>query len=430
MNITATRVDDANLIIGGTITNESINKEIDKLAKQASKELNIDGFRKGKAPVSAVKKLHGEKLKEDAKGGLINLLIDKGLKDAEISGTDVLGEPRFSKYDEKDTDINVEVEISIRPNVDVTGYEDIIPSYEKPEVTDAEVQEKLAQLANEQAPFEAIAKPKKVENGDMTVIDFEGFLNDEPFDGGKGEKMNLKIGSGQFIPGFESQLIGMEYGEERTIDITFPAEYQSKDLAGQKTKFVVKLHEIQSQKEGTIDDELAKKVLQGEEDASLELLTKKVTAQVESGKVSKLYNEDLKPRLIEALVSKIDFALPKNIVEQEIDARVNAKAKDMSEEEINALKEDTSKVNELRDAVKDEAKDSVKATFIVDALAKIKNITVEDNEVSQALYYEAMMQGQNPQDLVKYYEDNGLLPAVKMGMIEDKLFGNLLGIEG
>jgi len=430
VNITATRVDDANLIIGGTITNESINKEIDKLAKQASKELNIDGFRKGKAPVSAVKKLHGEKLKEDAKGGLINLLIDKGLKDAEISGTDVLGEPRFSKYDEKDTDINVEVEISIRPNVDVTGYEDIIPSYEKPEVTDAEVQEKLAQLANEQAPFEAIAKPKKVENGDMTVIDFEGFLNDEPFDGGKGEKMNLKIGSGQFIPGFESQLIGMEYGEEKTIDITFPAEYQSKDLAGQKTKFVVKLHEIQSQKEGTVDDELAKKVLQGEEDASLELLTKKVTAQVESGKVSKLYNEDLKPRLIEALVSKIDFALPKNIVEQEIDARVNAKAKDMSEEEINALKEDTSKVNELRDAVKDEAKDSVKATFIVDALAKIKNITVEDNEVSQALYYEAMMQGQNPQDLVKYYEDNNLLPAVKMGMIEDKLFGNLLGIEG
>ena len=430
MNITANRVDDANLIIGGTITQESINPEIDKLAKQASKELNIDGFRKGKAPVSVVKKLHADKLKEDAKSGLINNLIDNGLKEANIAPSDILGEPRFSKYDEKDGNIDVEVEISVRPNVDVDGYEDVIPTYEKPEVTEAEIQERLAKLANEQAPFEAIAKPRKVENGDMTVIDFEGFLNDEPFDGGKGEKMNLKIGSGQFIPGFESQLIGMEYGEEKTIDITFPAEYQSKDLAGQKTKFVVKLHEIQSQKEGTVDDELAKKVLQDEENGTLELLKEKVTAQIETGKISKLYNEDLKPKLIEALVSKIDFALPKNIVEQEIDARVNAKAKDMSEEEINALKEDTSKVNELRDAVKDEAKDSVKATFIVDALAKIKNITVEDNEVSQALYYEAMMQGQNPQDLVKYYEDNNLLPAVKMGMIEDKLFGNLLGIEG
>jgi len=267
-----------------------------------------------------------------------------------------------------------------------------------------------------------------VKDGDMTLIDFEGFVDGVAFDGGKAEKFNLKIGSNQFIPGFEEQIIGMKYEEEKTVTVTFPAEYQSADLAGKEAEFKVTLHEIQEQVTPEIDDELAKKLLQGEENATLDMLKEKLNEQIASEKIAKLFNEELKPKLIEALVAKFDFALPNNIVDQEIDAKINEKARTMSEEELNDFKENPEKVDALRDEVRDDAAASVKATFIVDALAKAEEIKVEDQEVSQAIYYEAMMSGQDPQEVIKYYQEKNLLPAVKMGMIEDKLFGKMLGL--
>lgn len=262
----------------------------------------------------------------------------------------------------------------------------------------------------------------------MTVIDFEGFVDGVAFAGGKAEKFNLKIGSGQFIPGFEEQIIGMQYEEEKTIKVTFPETYQAKDLAGKEAEFKVKLHEIQEQVPAAVDDEFAKKMLQGDENATLEMLKEKVKDQIVAEKVSKIYNDELKPKLIEALVEKFDFALPSNIVEQEIDAKINEKARAMSQEELNDFKEHPEKVEALRDEVRKDAADSVKATFIVDALAKKEEISVNDQEVTQVIYYEAMMHGQNPQEMIKYYQKNNLLPAIKMGMIEDKLFSKLLGL--
>jgi trigger factor len=191
----------------------------------------------------------------------------------------------------------------------------------------------------------------------------------------------------------------------------------------------VTLHEIQEQTAVEINDELAQKLL-SDEKATVAMLTEKVETQITSAAISKLYNEDLKPKLIEALVEKFDIALPNNIVDQEIDAKINAKAQEMTEEELNSFKDNPKKVDALREEVKPDAIASVKATFIVDALAKKEGITVEDQEVSQAIYYEAMMSGQDPQEVTKYYQDNNLLPAVKMGMIEDKLFGKMLGLEG
>jgi len=174
---------------------------------------------------------------------------------------------------------------------------------------------------------------------------------------------------------------------------------------------------------------LAKKLLQGEENATLETLTERVKNQIESAEISMIYIEDLKPKLVEALVEKFDFALPNNIVEQEIDAKINAKAREMSEDELNSFKDNPEKVEALREEVRADAVASVKATFIVDALAKKEEVAVDDQEVSQAIYYEAMMSGQDPQEVIKYYQDNNLLPAVKMGMIEDKLFGKMLGLD-
>ena len=429
MKVTVNKVDDANIIVSGTLDAAAIDANVEKLAKQAAKEVKVDGFRAGKVPVAVVKQMHGDKLAQDAEGEALRELIDAGLAEAKVNPADMIGQPSFKKYEKTDAGIEVEVEVSTRPEFDLEGYMDVVPAFEKPKADAKEVEAKLEEMAKEQAPFTKIKRKRMVKDGDMTVIDFEGFVDGIAFDGGKAEKFNLKIGSGSFIPGFEEQIIGMKYEEQKDVVVTFPAEYQSKELAGKEATFKVTLHEIQEQAEAEIDDALAQKLL-NDEKATLAELKETVTAQIETAALSKVYNEDLKPKMVEALVNKFDIALPNNIVDQEVDAKINAKAQEMDEKELATYKDNEEKINELRDSVRDDAIASVKATFIVDALAKKEEITVADQEVSQAIYYEAMMSGQDPQQVIKYYEENNLLPAVKMGMIEDKLFGKMLGLEG
>ena len=428
MKVTVNRIDDANILVSGTIENSVVEAKIDKLAREAGKQMKVDGFRPGKVPPHIVKKLHGDKLRQDAESEALKEMMDEGIKEAGVNAADIIGEPSFKKYDKQDDKIEVELEISLKPNVEVEGYEKAVPAFEKPEAEEKEVEEKLNEIAAQQAPYEKIKRKRMVKDGDMTVIDFEGFVDGVAFEGGKAEKFSLKIGSGQFIPGFEEQIIGMKYEEEKDVVVTFPEAYQSKELAGKEATFKVKLHEIQEQVVPELNDELAQKLL-ADEKATLDTLKEKVKEQIVNEKVSKVYNEELKPKLVEALVAHFEFALPNNIVEQEIDAKINAKAREMKEEELKEYKENPEKVEALRDEVREEAQNSVKATFIVDALAKKEEVTVGDQEVSQAIYYEAMMSGQDPQQVIKYYQENNLLPAVKMGMIEDKLFGKILGLD-
>ena len=428
MKVTVKKIDDANILVSGAVENSVIETNVDRLAREAGKQMKVDGFRQGKVPPHVVKKLHGDKLQQDAESDALKSLMDLGIAEAGIKTVDIIGEPIFKKYDKKEDKIEVEIELSLRPNLKAEGYEKVVPSFKKSTATAKEIEEKLKELASQNAPFEKIARKRAVKDGDMTLIDFEGFVDGVAFDGGKAEKFNLKIGSAQFIPGFEEQIIGMKYEEQKDVVVTFPKEYQSADLAGKEATFKVTLHEIQEQVEAELNDALAQKLL-SDEKATLDMLKDKLKEQVVSEKVSKVYNEKLKPELIEALVKHFDFALPNNIVEQEIDAKINAKAKEMKEEELKVYQENPEKVETLRDEVREEAQNSVKATFIVDALAKKEAINVEDQEVSQAIYYEAMMSGQDPQAVIKYYEENNLLPAVKMGMIEDKLFGKLLGLD-
>jgi trigger factor len=428
VKVTVKKVDDANIIISGTLDAAAIDANVEKLARQAAKEVKVDGFRAGKVPVAVVKQMHGDKLAQDAEGEALRELIDAGLAEAKVNPADMMGQPSFKKYDKTDAGIEVEVEVSTRPEFELEGYMDVVPTFDKPKAEAKEIDAKLEEMAKEQASYTKIKRKRMVKDGDMTLIDFEGFVDDVAFDGGKAEKFQLKIGSGSFIPGFEEQIIGMKYEEQKDVVVTFPAEYQSAELAGKEATFKVTLHEIQEQAEAELNDELAQKLL-NDEKATLDMLKEKVEEQIATAALSKVYNEDLKPKMVEALVNKFDIALPNNIVDQEIDAKVNAKAQEMDEKELATYKDNEKKINELRDSVREEAEASVKATFIVDALAKKEEITVEDQEVSQAIYYEAMMSGQDAQEVIKYYQDNNLLPAVKMGMIEDKLFGKMLGLD-
>jgi len=286
VKVTVNKVDDANIIVSGTLDAAAIDAHVEKLAKQAAKEIKVDGFRAGKVPVSVVKQMHGDKLAQDAEGEVLRELIDAGLAEAKVNAADMIGQPGFKKYEKTDAGIEVEIEISTRPVFEPKDYMDVVPAFEKPTADEKDVTAKLEEMATQQAPFTKIKRKRMVKNGDMTLIDFDGYVDGKAFDGGKAENFNLKIGSGQFIPGFEEQIIGMKYEEQKDVIVTFPKEYGSEELAGKEATFKVTLHEIQEQQAVEPDDAFAQKVL-SDDKATLETLKEKLADQVVSEALSK-----------------------------------------------------------------------------------------------------------------------------------------------
>ncbi|QSZ42558.1 trigger factor [Sulfurimonas aquatica] len=414
MNITVEKLDDINYIISGSVENSTIEDKVAKLKEEAGND-------------SANDNQSAEKFEHDAAGLVFNEFVDAGITKANIEVETLLGQPGLKKYERLENGIYFEVQLSTSPEINVdVEFMDIVPKFTKPKADPDAVEAKLLEFATQQAPFVKIPEAKTLENNDVAVINFIGYLDDKPFEGGSADNFNLKIGSKSFIPGFEEQLIGMEYNDERTISVTFPKDYQSEELAGKETKFVVKLLEIQEQKAETPDDAFAKRIL-NDTTATLDTLKAKLEDQITSEEISQLYMSELKPKLIEGLLTKFNFTLPNNIVEQEMDAKVREKTKNFTQEQHKPYVEDKDKFRELRESVRDEARNGIKIAMIVEALAKKMNVDVDEQEVIAALTYQAMMAGQDAQELVKYYRDNNLMVSAKLGLTEDKLFGQILG---
>ncbi len=426
MEIKVNKINSANAEINAAITRATVDANLDKIAKELTKSAKVPGFRKGKVPVSAVKKQYGERLVQDAEAEALRELLAKGLEMMEIANDALIGEPQIAKFDKKEDIIDVMVKIAMRPAIELGDYAALVETFEKPAISDEEVTKRIEELGQAQAPFVEVEEDRALVEGDTALIDFEGFLDGEPFEGGKAEGFSLKLGSGQFIPGFEDQVIGMKKEEEKTIDVTFPENYGSEKLAGKPVQFKVKVNAIQTKGDVVLDDELAKKMLPGEEGATLETLKEKVKTQMENEALSKLYNEELKPKLLEKFVESFTFDLPDFVVDQEMDMALNKKARELSEEELNELRENEEKVQELRETFREDASRSVKATFIIDALAKAESVEVPEQEVMQTIYFEAMQMGQDPMQAYEQYKNAGYLPAIQMAMLEDKLLSKLL----
>ena len=426
MDIKVNKINSANAEINAAITRNAIDANVEKIARELSKSANVPGFRKGKVPVSAVKKQYGERLVQDAEAEALRELLNKGLEMMEIANEALIGEPQIAKFDKTDDLIDVMVKVAMRPEIELGDYAAIVETFEKPAVSDDAVMKRIEELAQAQAPFVEVEEDRALVEGDTALINFEGFVDGEAFAGGKAEDFSLKLGSGQFIPGFEDQVIGMKKGEEKMIDVTFPENYGGEKLAGKAAQFKVTVNAIQTKGEVAIDDELAKKMLPGDEEATLDVLKAKVKEQIENEELSKLYNDELKPKLLENFVEAFTFDLPDFVVDQEMDMALNKKARELSEEELNELKESEEKVKELRETFREDACRSVKATFIIDALAKAEGIEVPEQEVMQTIYFEAMQMGQDPAQAYEHYKNAGYLPAIQMSMVEDKLLSKLL----
>ncbi|EPD7134147.1 trigger factor [Campylobacter upsaliensis] len=425
MEVKAKQLDSVNAAASVKIPSGSINTEVENLAKKASKTIKMDGFRPGKVPVSAVLKRYEKELRNDAEQNLFKNAVDSALKELKKDLKELVGEPYFEKFERENDAIIAELVLSFKPELKLEGYEKCIPEFSTPKVSKKEIDEKKNELLKRYATTEAIKTKRALKEGDYAKFDFEGFIDGKAFDGGKAENYVLEIGSKQFIPGFEEAMVGMKSGEEKDISVTFPKEYGAANLAGKDAIFKIKLHEIQELKFPELNEELLKKLLPNEEKASEELLDEKLKEQIKNEKLFKLINEELKAKFADSLIETFEFDLPKGILEQEIDMQFRQAFGAFSEEEKKEIQNDKDKYEAKRNSFKDEAKKSVKLTFIIDELAKLRKIEVSDQELVQAVYFEAYRYGFNPKEHLENYKKQGALPAVKMALIEEKLFNDI-----
>jgi len=424
MKVSSKQINSANGIVSATISKAVIEAKEKEIAKKAAKDMKVDGFRKGKVPVQVVISRYGAQIKQDSQNAIIQEVYEIGIKD--LGEVEVLGNPKFTKYDEKDGDIDLEFKISLRPAMELTDYDKLVPDFKAEEATEEEINKSIEEAAKAVTEPTKLKRKRMLREGDIAIFDFEGIVDGKTVDNATAKNFSLEIGSGRLIEGFESGMVGMKYEETRELDLKFPENYHAKDLAGKDVKFIVTLNEIQEKAVPEINDELAKKLIPNDPEMNLEKLKEIVKESLESEKTSKLYNNELKPKLLEALVKAFDFELPELIVEEEVNALVNQKLQAMKEDEQKATLEDEKKLEKLKKEVEPEAKERVKTTLIVDELAKQEGITISDQEVTQTMYYEAMQMGQDPKQMIEYYQNQGLMPIVKMSMLEDRVLSHLL----
>lgn len=424
MQVNAKNVNKANAKVSTTISADVLEAKVNQLAKEAAKTANIAGFRKGHVPASLMLQKYRKEIEGDAKNRVLGDIVSGGLKELGKSLNDTIGEPLVTKFDEKNGNIDVEITISFRPEVDIKGYESLLPAYEAPKVEQKEIDERIDNMLK---MFGSLEKSSKEElgKGDFAKFDFEGFVDGKTFEGGKTENYILEIGSGQFIPGFEDGMIGLKVGGERDIKVTFPAEYGAASLAGKDAVFKVKLHEIQEQKKAELNEETLKKIMPNEQNPNKETLEASIKDQIRTSKFITLLNGEIKDKFAQALTKKFNFDLPENIIDQEMNVRFRNDWYSFSDDERKKYQEDKKALETKLESYKEEASNSVKLTFIIDELAKVNKIEVSDQELIQTIYMEAYRSGRNPKEHMEYYKKNGMLPAVKMAIVEEKLFIHL-----
>ena len=425
MQVKAKFEDKVNAVASVNIPRQKIDDEIKALAQKASKSIKMDGFRPGKVPASAVMKRYEKELSKDAEQNLLKNAVDEALKELKKDGKELVAEPYFEKFERKDGGIETQLVLSFKPQVDLKGYEALIPKFSAPKAEKKELDEKKKELLKSLATTEPIKSKRALKKGDFAKFDFEGFVDGVAFEGGKAENFTLEIGSGRFIPGFEDAMVGMKEGENKDIKVTFPKDYGAANLAGKEAVFKIKLHEIKELKIPELNAEILKQILPNEKAPSEKLLDEKISEQIENEKLFKLINEDLKEKFGEALLKKFDFDLPRGVVEQEIDVQFRNAWSGFSQKELDEIRGDSDKYQKKRESFRNEAQKSVKFTFVVDELARLRGVSVSDNEVVQAVYFEAYRYNQDPKALLESYQQQGILPAIKMSLIESKLFNDI-----
>ena len=371
-------------VVTFTIGQDKIQPALDQAFNKVKKNLNAPGFRKGHMPRAVFNQKFGEEaLYDDALNAILPAAYEAAI--AEL-GLDVVAQPKIDvKSIEKGQDWTLTAEVVTKPEVKLGAYKDLEVSVEaSKEVTDEEVD---AKLENERRNLaELVVKEGAAENGDTVVIDFVGSVDGVEFDGGKGENHSLELGSGQFIPGFEDQLVGAKAGDEVEVKVTFPEEYQAADLAGKAAVFVTKVNEVKAKEVPALDDELAKDL--DDEVETLDELKAKYRKELEAAKEI-AYDDAVEGAALDLAVENAEIVeLPAEMVEDEVHRAMNEFMGNMQRQGISpemyfqitgTTQEDLHKQYEA------DADKRVKTNLVIEAVAAAEGFDATEEEIQKEI---------------------------------------------
>ena len=391
-----------------TVEAEKFDGAIKTVFNKNAKYFNIPGFRKGKAPYQIVEKTYGAQIfYEDAFNEIAGQAYEEALKENKI---EAVSKPEIDLVQiEKGKDLIFTAVVSTKPEVTLGKYKGIEIKKVEYNVSDEDVEHELGHMAEKNARLVSV-EDRPVESGDITVIDFEGFVDGKAFDGGKAENHELTIGSNTFIPGFEDQIIGMKLEEEKEINVKFPEEYFSANLAGKDAMFKVKLHEIKKKEMPEINDELAKDI--SEFDTIDELKKSIREKQEEQNKQRAKYETE--DEVIKAVCDEAKVDIPNGMIELEIDRMAQDIETRLSYQGMKLeqyLKMMNKTMEDFRKENREQAENAVKSRLVLEAVEKDAKIEVTEEEISAKIKEMAENYGRkeevkdNP-ELVKYVGDN------------------------
>ena len=384
---------------------EKFDNAIKTVFNKNAKYFNIPGFRKGKAPFQMVEKIYGDQIfYEDAFNEVAGEVYEKELTENNI---EAVSKPEIDIVQmEKGKELIFTAVVQTKPEVTLGQYKGIQIKKIEYNVTDEDIEKELNRMAEKNARLISVDN-RPVESGDITVIDFEGFVDGKAFEGGKAENHELTIGSNTFIPGFEDQIIGMKIDEEKDINVKFPEEYFSPDLSGKDATFKVKLHEIKKKEMPEINDDLAKDI--SEFDTIEELKKSIKEKQEEQNKTRAKYETE--DAVIEAVCKETNIDIPSGMIETEIeniarDMDTRLSYQGMSLEKY--LKMMNKTMDDFKAENKEQAEKSVKTKLVLEAVCKAENISVSEDEISSKIKEMAESYGRKEEEvkdnpeLVKY----------------------------
>lgn len=420
MQIVEKSVEGLSRVYGVTVPSALLAEKVEARIAEITPTLNLKGFRPGKVPAGHVRKMFGRSLMSEVVEQTITETTQKVLSDNNLRPAgepDLRPEGDIQQVVEGKADLSYEIALEVIPEfepVDFSGISLKRPVYEP---TDKEVDEAVAELAESSKTYEPRkGKTTKAKDGDQLLIDFIGRVAGEVFEGGSAEDATLTLGSGQFIPGFEAQLVGAKPEDEVLVKVTFPAEYQAAHLAGKDAEFTVTVKEVRAPKASKIDDELAQRL--GIEDLGKlkELLRSNLQSQFSSATRFKL-----KRALLDILDEKHDFPLPPRMVEAEFSQIWEQVQQDKTAG--NLPPEDAGKTDEQLEAeYRKIAQRRVRLGLVLAEIGRVNNVQVTEQELAEAMRAEAMRYGQQAQQIFDFLRQNPSAQAqLRAPIFEEKV---------
>lgn len=384
MNVKVEKKENSVVEIEFTMDKEQFNEELDKAFKQNAKKFKVPGFRNGMVPRAVVEKTYGEAVLYEY---VIENTVDEAYRNAVIeNGLEIVSRPELDiKQIGKDKDFIFVVNVCVKPEAKVSDYKGIEVKKVSTRVTKKEVEEEIERTREKNARIVTVEdKERELKNGDISVIDFEGFVDGKAFEGGKAENFELTIGSGQFIPGFEDQMVGMKVEEERDINVKFPEEYHAADLAGKDATFKVKLHEIKEKVLPEIDDEFAKDVSEFD---NLEDYKKDLNKKIKADKENHA-KMDMEQEAIDKFIEKVEVNIPEEMIDSEVDKMVEEMNANLSYQGLNIdqyLQYMGTTLDEYKKQMRDQAQRRIKLDLGLEYVAKEEKVEVEEKDIDEKI---------------------------------------------